>query len=170
MVQKRLQPERSPTVSTIPSFLKPAVLHAQSLILRVTRGITFGVRGLVTDGEQVLLVRHSYVPGWYLPGGAVEPGETALASLDRELDEEAGLAIDDDARLHGLFFHAQMARRDHVAVYVVPRWRVLRRFEPTREILESRFFPIDDLPADSTTATRARVAEHLGRQPLSPYW
>lgn len=151
-------------------ILKPAVLQAQSLVLRVTRGITLGVRGLVTDGREVLLVRHSYVPGWYLPGGAVEPGETAVASLDRELDEEAGLAIDGEATLHGLFFQERMARRDHVAVYHVSRWRRLRAFQPTREILESRFFPIDDLPTDATDATRNRVAEHLGRQKTSLHW
>ena len=151
-------------------LLKPAVLAAQSLVLRVTRGITLGVRGLVTDGETVLLVRHSYVPGWYLPGGAVEPGETALASLDRELDEEAGIAIAGDAALHGLFFNGRMAGRDHVAVYVVRRWQVRRAFAPTREILEARFFPLDALPEDATAATRARVAEVLGRRPIGPEW
>ena len=52
-------------------LLLPGVMAAQSLRIRLMRGLTFGVRGLVTDGDgQVLLVRHSYVPGWYLPGGA----------------------------------------------------------------------------------------------------
>lgn len=151
-------------------ILKPAVLATQSLVLRVTRGVTFGVRGLVCDGERVLLVRHSYVPGWYLPGGAVEPGETALASLGRELDEEAAVAIDGAVRLHGLFFNERMARRDHVAVYHVPSWRALRPFVPTREIREAREFPVDALPADSTDATRRRVAELVAGAPIAPLW
>lgn len=151
--------------------MKPGVVWTQSMVLRVTRGITLGVRGFVTDGEgNVLLVRHSYVPGWYLPGGAVEPGETVVRSLDRELDEEAGLAIDGDVRLLGLFFNERMARRDHVAVYHVPRWRRLRDFVATREILESRFFAMDDLPAESTDATRQRVAEFRGDQAPSSHW
>jgi hypothetical protein len=34
------------------------------------RPMTLGVRGLVIDSEdRVLLVRHTYVPGFYLPGG-----------------------------------------------------------------------------------------------------
>lgn len=151
------------------SLLKPAVLRTQSLVLRVTRGVTFGVRGLVSDGERVLLVRHSYVPGWYLPGGAVEPGETAAASLARELDEEAAVAPDGAVTLHGLFFNQRMAARDHVAVYRVRAWRELRPFVPNAEIREARIFPVDALPEDATDATRQRVAEMLG-SPLSPYW
>lgn len=152
------------------AILKPAVLQTQSIVLRVTRGITFGVRGLVSDGASILLVKHSYVPGWYLPGGAVEPGETALRSLMRELDEEAAVEIVGEARLFGLYFNERMARRDHVAVYHVPAWRSLRPFVASREIVDARIFPLDALPADATDATRARVAELLGRAPVSALW
>lgn len=152
------------------AILKPAVLQTQSIVLRVTRGITFGVRGLVSDGANVLLVKHSYVPGWYLPGGAVEPGETALRSLMRELDEEAAVEVVGETRLFGLYFNERMARRDHVAVYHVPAWRSLRPFVPSREIVDARTFPLDALPADATDATRARVAELLGRAPISSHW
>lgn len=151
-------------------FLKPAVLATQSMVLRLTRGVTFGVRGLVCDGERILLVKHTYVPGWYLPGGAVDPGETARAALERELDEEAAVAVTGAVRLHGLFFNEQMARRDHVVVYHVTAWRQLRPFVPNREIREARVFPIDALPPDATDATRRRVAEVTGEAPVSSHW
>lgn len=38
------------------------------------RPMTLGVRGLVLDvpAKTVMLIRHTYVPGWHLPGGGVE--------------------------------------------------------------------------------------------------
>jgi 8-oxo-dGTP diphosphatase len=36
---------------------------------------------------------------WVTPGGGVEPGESALQTMHRELDEELGLRIDHDALL-----------------------------------------------------------------------
>ena len=45
-------------------------------IFRFTRPMTLGVRGIVIDPQAcVFLVRHTYVPGWHLPGGGVDAGE-----------------------------------------------------------------------------------------------
>ena len=42
----------------------------------IVRPITLGVRILLIDGDRVILVKHSYEPGWFLPGGGVKRGET----------------------------------------------------------------------------------------------
>jgi 8-oxo-dGTP diphosphatase len=55
--------------------------------LRVIAAAVLGSRGL-------LLVSKRAAPDvFYLPGGKPEPGEAPLACLERELDEELGVAI-----------------------------------------------------------------------------
>lgn len=149
----------------------PAVQAVQSIRIRLLRGVTLGVRGLVVDeAGAVLLVRHSYVPGWHLPGGAVEPGEAAAVSLARELREEAGVDMVGEPRLLGLFFNERMRRRDHVALFHVPAFERPAPFRPGLEIREARFFPREDLPATTSDATRRRLAEHFDGAPVSPHW
>ena len=60
----------------------------QSAILaygRRTRGMTLGVRALLVADGGVVLVRHTYTPGWYLPGGGVERGESVAEAVRREV-------------------------------------------------------------------------------------
>lgn len=135
------------------------------------RPMTLGVRGLVIDSEdRVLLVRHTYVPGFYLPGGGVEGGETLLQALTRELQEEGGVRLLGAPALHGVYLNRRISARDHVALYVVRHFAWEGPREPNREIAEAGFFPLSDLPGDATPATRARLAEVLNGEPVSPYW
>jgi ADP-ribose pyrophosphatase YjhB (NUDIX family) len=148
--------------------LKLRLLHWGFLL---TRPVTLGVRAVVADAdERVLLVRHGYVSGWHFPGGGVEPGETCVEAVAREVEEEAMVAIDGPPLLHGLFLNAQLSRRDHVAVYLVRTFRVLGERAPDWEIEEARFFPRSALPEGATAATRARLAEIFDSAPLSGRW
>ena len=71
---------------------------------RLTRSQTLGVQGIVVDGaNRVLLVRHSYVRGWHLPGGGVERHENLEQALRRELFEESGIELTSKPCLHGIF-------------------------------------------------------------------
>jgi 8-oxo-dGTP pyrophosphatase MutT (NUDIX family) len=141
----------------------------------LARPLRLGIRGLVVDrrdgrAPQVLLVRHTYVAGWYLPGGGIEAGESAPAALARELAEEAGVEIRGAARLHGVFFNPVDSRRDHVVCYVVEDFHCQPAQWPNLEIAEARFFSIDALPAETTKATRARIDEVLRGMPVSDLW
>lgn len=134
--------------------------------------MTFGVRGLVHDADQnsVFLIRHTYVPGWQLPGGGVEVGETAFEALQRELFEEGNIELAGPPVLKSIHFNRQASRRDHVAFYLVERYRQAAPKLPDREIAESGFFRLDRLPDGTTPATLRRLAELFANAPVSPDW
>jgi 8-oxo-dGTP pyrophosphatase MutT (NUDIX family) len=138
---------------------------------RWSRGATLGARARVIDGTgRVLLIKHSYVDGWHLPGGGVEPGETMLGALARELLEEANIELTAPPRLHGLFFNKRISRRDHVALFVVRDFLQKTVPQPNREIIAHGFFAPDALPEDTGRATRARLAEVLDGVAVSELW
>lgn len=151
--------------------LEPLLRQIFHLYWRIARGMTLGVRGVVLDGDnRVFLVKHSYVPGWHLPGGGVEVGETFLDALRRELMEEGRIELTDEPGLHGLFFNGHVSRRDHVAVYVVRQFRQDRLPEPNREIVACGFYDAGALPAETTHGTRLRIAEVLDGRTRIATW
>ncbi len=148
--------------------LRTRIITRLALVLRP---MTLGVRALVVDdANRVLLVRHTYVPGYFFPGGGVEPGETLEAAIRRELVEETNVEADGALTLHGIYLNRAASQRDHVALYVTRDFRRIGPHVPDREIAEAGFFPIDALPATTTRATRARIAEALMGTAPSAYW
>jgi ADP-ribose pyrophosphatase YjhB (NUDIX family) len=137
---------------------------------RQTRGLTIGVRVVVLDDRQgVLLIRHTYSPGWLLPGGGVEREETVAAAALREVREEGGIVAREPLSLHGIHCNRENFPGDHVVSFV------LRRFEreawsPGLEIAEARFFPLAGLPQDASGGTRRRIAEIAQGSPPGEYW
>ncbi len=138
---------------------------------RFSRGLTLGVRAMVVDPARgVFLVKHSYVAGWHLPGGGVETGESMLQALARELREEGNLEWAAPPRLHALYFNERVSRRDHVALFVVERYRALGEPVRNREIVDHGFFDPAALPQDTTESTRARIDEVLRGTEISERW
>jgi 8-oxo-dGTP pyrophosphatase MutT (NUDIX family) len=147
-------------MSRLRRSVEPFLRRLLHFYWRFSRGITLGVRAIVINSEgHVFLVKHSYVNGWHLPGGGVEPGETLVRALERELAEEGNIAITARPLLHGMFFNAHVSRRDHVALFVVRDFRQPSAPVPNHEIVAAGFFAIEALPNDTTAGTRARIAE-----------
>jgi ADP-ribose pyrophosphatase YjhB (NUDIX family) len=129
-----------------------------------------GVRAIVlNEAGEVLLVEHTYMEGWYLPGGGVERGETVEAALARELEEEAGVRPVGRPSLLGVYANHRAFPGDHVALFRVDRWEAC---QPTSvgEIRERAWFAPDRLPAGTTRATLHRLEEAFGQRSPSPHW
>jgi ADP-ribose pyrophosphatase YjhB (NUDIX family) len=138
---------------------------------RVTRGMTLGVRAMLLKDGEIVLVKHSYIPGWYLPGGGVEAGESFAAALARETEEEADARLTGAAELFGIYRNGRVDRRDHVALFVCREWeRIGTRRIPNREIVAMDRFALERLPKGTTTGTLARIREVLGGEPPAVDW
>jgi 8-oxo-dGTP pyrophosphatase MutT (NUDIX family) len=159
------------TRKTVRHTIETALQRMADVVGRLTRGMTLGVRALVIGPDgRIFLVKHSYVGGWHLPGGGVEPGETLIDALIRELREEGNLEPTAAPVLHGMFFNDSLSPRNHVAVFVVRDFRQLGAPVPDFEIIAHGFFGLDELPNDTTAATRARIIEVIGGAPVRERW
>ena len=137
---------------------------------RVNRGMTLGVRGVATDAEgRVLLIRHTYVDGWFFPGGGVESGEVAVHALAREMAEEGGVEATAPPELFGVYSNAPGFRNDHVLLYRVTAWRSCATASEG-EIAEHGFFALDALPTGVSKGTQARLDELFNGAPRTLHW
>src|SRR5690606_31378684 len=104
------------------------------------------------------LIRHTYTPGWYLPGGGVEKAKTSLYSLERELLEEGGFTLTSPPDLVGIYSNHFVFPNDHVVLYrAYPGTWTQGEATSRGEIAEAAW--VNPLaPPDGTTAgTRARL-------------
>jgi 8-oxo-dGTP pyrophosphatase MutT (NUDIX family) len=137
---------------------------------RLKRPMTLGVRILAANPDgHICLVRHTYTPGWHLPGGGVEKGETCQDAAIKEAREEAGLVISAaDIALISIHANFENFPGDHVLVYVASAWSV-EATNSAHEIAEYGFFEPTALPSGTTAGTRRRIGEWQGKG-VSELW
>ena len=137
----------------------------------VRRAMTLGVRGIVRNQKgEVLLVRHTYVAGWHLPGGGVERNQSMAEAMHEELAEEVNITATGPIELFQIYRNPITSRFDHVALYVVPHWTGTGTSDRDWEIAETGFFALDALPEGTTKSTRQRLLEVSENKPVSQEW
>lgn len=142
----------------------------QRKLWKLLRPRTRGVKVMLfNEAGQVLLIRNSYgrTDLWLLPGGGVRPFERPDAAARREVREELGLEAE---RLTFLSTHFSPAegKRDTIHLY-----KASAAGEPKIddiEVAEARFFPVGELPAATSPATRRRLDEYRGLRKVSEIW
>jgi ADP-ribose pyrophosphatase YjhB (NUDIX family) len=104
-----------------------------------------------------LLIRHTYRPGWYLPGGGVDKGESLEDAARREAEEEANASVG-RLELLGVYTNFGEHKSDHVAIFHT-RDFTIGEFTPNNEIAEREWFEIGALPEGVSPATVRRLRE-----------
>jgi len=128
------------------------------------RGI--GVRVMLIQNGQVLLVRQTYVSGWYMPGGGAKRGETMEEAARREAQEEVGADMG-DLSLLGVYTHFGEHKSDHNALFLCTDFTIGQKQDS--EIAEARFFPLDALPDGLIDGHRKRLEEYLAGEEIPQF-
>lgn len=94
------------------------------------------------DRSQIVLILRRDVPVWVLPGGGIDPGETAEQAILREILEETGFQVKIDS-LIGTYLPANRLTKKTQLFRCTIDSGTPRMNEETRDI---RFFSLQELP------------------------
>ena len=150
-------------------FVGRAAMSGYLTLRALLSPVAFGASALAfrRDGR-LLLVRHSYQPGWMLPGGGVGRAELPADAIRRELREEVGLSCPGTPEFVALYTRSAGWVTNHVALYRLDD--VTIDFKPNFEIVEAMFADPNDLPPGTTPPTARRVREMQGLLPRTGLW
>ncbi len=118
-----------------------------------------GAQAIIRRGDEVLLIKTTYRPYWEFPGGKIEDLEAPESAAIRETKEEAHVFVKRIERKLGTYARKNLFTTITIHVYVAGEWEELPLWKPTLEIGDRQFFPIDNLPSDTSPATRRRIEE-----------
>ena len=141
----------------------------RKIIRQVFKSHTLGVRAIIFNQEnKVLLVKHHYIQGWYLPGGGVDKAENFIQALKRELDEELGISVDKINSLLGIYTNNYELKNDHIAIFVITEFSVTPK--QSHELEEYGYFDLDNLPETISPGTRKRLLEYQKLKEIDFIW
>ena len=140
------------------------------VVAKYTVGAVALVRDTEADGpDRLLLLRQPPGMGWTLPAGLLRRGESPIDGCARELAEETGIALTRDQltpSVPSAVVHYRGMWVDVVFDARVPASQVELAVDGA-EVLEARFYRIDNLPP--LTPPTARLLSYYGIGPLVDY-
>ncbi len=130
---------------------------------------TLGSRAIVLNSQnQILLVKHTYQPHWYIPGGGVKKRESAKTAVLRELKEEVGLTVIGEPELFGIYYHTYLGVSDYPIIYVVKNYSLSNAYSP--EIEQIGWFDYTNLPEMVSPGTKRRLNEYFTNSHRADTW
>lgn len=118
---------------------------------------------MINDEDEVLLLRHRFwkAGSWGLPSGYAKKGEKVEDTLARELKEETSLELQ-----HAKLLKIVSGYKLRLEIILVGRVRPGTIHLDEGEILEAKFFKLDDLPQGLLDSHRQFVAAALEQRSL----
>lgn len=111
----------------------------------IVRPKTTGVKVIIRQANEVLLIRNSYgLKLWTLPGGGVKRNEALEQAAIREAQEEVGIIIG-NPKQHGSIFYDGEYKRNTIWVFTADVSSKTFLIDGL-EVEEARWFPTDALP------------------------
>ncbi len=123
----------------------------------IFRPIRMGVRVMMIQDDKVWLVRQTYLPGWFMPGGGIKKAETLDEAARREAREETGAELG-ELTLMGAYSHFNEWKSDHNIVFICTDFEF--KGKPDSEIAELHAFALNDLPDGTWPGHRRRLEEY----------
>jgi len=137
-------------------FLKTAY-HLLKVYWFLLRPKTTGVRCLITNDNQVLLIQHSYGPSnWSVPGGGVKSSESFVAAAKREVFEEVGIEASCVKKLGQVFYDAEY-KKDTIWIFHAEVTSDDFKIDDL-EIVNAQWFPLEDVPKNSSPLLKQFLA------------
>jgi len=130
----------------------------------IFRPIRMGVRVMMIADDKVWLVQHTYLSGWFMPGGGAKKWEALDQAARREAREETGAELG-EISLVGMFTSYAQWKTDHIAVFLCKDFKFVGKSDA--EIAELRLFPLNDLPENTYTSHRNLLENYHAGETIS---
>jgi 8-oxo-dGTP diphosphatase len=145
-------------MQTLRRLLYKLAHRFRKIYWRIAKPKTFGVKVLISCGDQLLFVKHSYEgdSSWTLPGGGFKPQREKIEdAASREVREELNLSLD---RLIVLGSYLSTAEYKRDTVYCLLGQTGSKAIRISPEIAKFEWLTKETIPVDLSTVAQRSIA------------